>query len=396
MQTQEVPVQPTVNVTLVPNTEVLEELVVTALGIQRQKRDLGYSTVNIDAAELNQAKSLSVATGLQGKVAGLNISSLNSGVFDDVKINMRGIRSLTGNNNPMLLLDGVPVGLGLLNTLNPNDVESVNVLKGTSAASIYGPDARNGVIVITTKAGSKEGKPTIIVSNATQLSNISFFPKFQTSFGSGGYGDYIPYENWSWGPEFDGSEVILGEELPDGSKQMVKYQNIKNNRKDFFNTGVTVQNDVSYSAKDFYLSIQDAIVNGIVPDDENRRTGVRLNASQTYNKFTATFNSNYIQSNYNVFDNNAMGDYYAANNVGLNGGLMNLIFSTPANVPLTSYKDFVNNPFAQYNNYFNRYGINPYIALDTWRRKGKDQNLITSLDLKLSPFEWLDLIIVQL
>lgn len=391
MRTQEVPVQPTVNVTLVSDTEVLDELVVTALGIQRQKRDLGYSTVNIDAEELNQAKSLSVATGLQGKVAGLNISSLNSGVFDDVKINMRGIRSLTGNNNPMLLLDGVPVGLGLLNTLNPNDVESVNVLKGTSAASIYGPDARNGVIVITTKAGSKEGKPTIVVSNATQLSNISFFPKFQTSFGSGGYGDYIPYENWSWGPEFDGSEVILGEELPDGSKQMVKYQNIKNNRQDFFNTGVTVQNDVSYSAKDFYLSIQDAIVNGIVPDDENRRTGVRLNASQTYNKFTATFNSNYIQSNYNVFDNNAMGDYYAANNVGLNGGLMNLIFSTPANVPLTSYKDFVNNPFAQYNNYFNRYGINPYIALDTWRRKGKDQNLITSLDLKLSPFEWLDL-----
>lgn len=391
MKTQEVPVQPTVNVTLVSDMEVLDELVVTALGIQRQKRDLGYSTVNIDAAELNQAKSLSVATGLQGKVAGLNISSLNSGVFDDVKINMRGIRSLTGNNNPMLLLDGVPVGLGLLNTLNPNDVESVNVLKGTSAASIYGPDARNGVIVITTKAGSKEGKPTIIVSNATQLSNISFFPKFQTSFGSGGYGDYIPYENWSWGPEFDGSEVILGEELPDGSKQMVKYQNIKNNRKDFFNTGVTVQNDVSYSAKDFYLSIQDAIVNGIVPDDENRRTGVRLNASQTYNKFTATFNSNYIQSNYNVFDNNAMGDYYAANNVGLNGGLMNLIFSTPGNVPLTSYKDFINNPFAQYNNYFNRYGINPYIALDTWRRKGKDQNLITSLDLKLSPFEWLDL-----
>jgi Outer membrane receptor proteins, mostly Fe transport len=391
MQTQEVPVQPTVNVTLVSDTEVLDELVVTALGIQRQKRDLGYSTVNIDAEELNQAKSLSVATGLQGKVAGLNISSLNSGVFDDVKINMRGIRSLTGNNNPMLLLDGVPVGLGLLNTLNPNDVESVNVLKGTSAAAIYGPDARNGVIVITTKAGSKEGKPTIIVSNATQLSNISFFPKFQTSFGSGGYGDYIPYENWSWGPEFDGSEVILGEELPDGSKQMVKYQNIKNNRQDFFNTGVTVQNDVSYSAKDFYLSIQDAIVNGIVPDDENRRTGVRLNASQTYNKFTATFNSNYIQSNYNVFDNNAMGDYYAANNVGLNGGLMNLIFSTPGNVPLTSYKDFVNNPFAQYNNYFNRYGINPYIALDTWRRKGKDQNLITSLDLKLSPFEWLDL-----
>ena len=391
MMTQEVPVSARVNVTLTTDTEVLEEVVVTALGIQRQKRDLGYSTVNIDAEELNQAKSVSVATGLQGKVAGLNISSLNSGVFEDVKINLRGIRSLTGNNNPMLLLDGVPVALGLLNTLNPNDVESINVLKGTSAASIYGPDARNGVIVVTTRTGSKEGKPDIVVSNSTQFNSVSFFPKFQTSFGSGGYGEYIGYENWSWGPAFDGSEVLLGEELPDGTKQMVPYQNVPNNRKDFFATGVTMQNDVSYASKDFYLSLQDANITGIVPDDVNRRTGIRLNASQTHKNFKVTFNTNYVQSNYDVFDNNAMSDYYSANNVGLNDGLMNLIFSTPAHVPLTSYKDYVNNPFAQYNNYFNRYGINPYIALDTWRRTGKDQNLVSSLDFKLSPFKWMDL-----
>ena len=389
-QTQEVPVTANPRIVLVQDTELLEEVVVTALGIQRQKRSLGYSTVSIDAGELNQAKSLSVATGLQGKVAGLNIASLNSGVFEDVKINLRGIRSLTGSNNPMLLLDGVPVGLGLLNTLNPNDVENINVLKGTSAAAIYGPDARNGVIVVTTKAGSKDASPDITISNSTQFNTVSFFPKFQTSFGSGGYGEYIGYENWSWGPEFDGSEVLLGEQLPDGSKQMVPYANIPNNRKDFFNTGITMQNDISYAAKDFYLSIQDAQISGVVPEDENRRTGVRLNASRTYKNFKVNFNTNYIQSNYNVFDNNAMGSYYAANNVGLNGGLMNLIFSTPANVPLTSYKDFINNPYAQYNNYFNRYGINPYIALDTWRRTGKDQNLITSLDFSLSPFKWLD------
>lgn len=371
--------------------KVLDEIVVTALGIERQKRDLGYSTVSIKNEELTQAKTVTVATGLQGKVSGLNIASLNSGVFDDVKINLRGIRSLTGNNNPMLLLDGVPVGLGLINSINPNDVESVNVLKGTSAAAIYGPDARNGVIVVTTKAGSKDSKPTVTFSHSTQVSKIALFPKFQTSFGSGGYGGYIPYENWSWGPAFDGSEVDLGEELEDGSIQKVTYSPIKNNRQNFFNTGLTTQNDLSYSAKNFYLSIQDANIKGVVPDDVNRRTGVRLNASQTYKKFTATFNTNYIQSNFDVFDNNAMGDYYAANNVGLNGGLMNLIFSTPANVPLTSYKDFESNKFATYNNYFNRYGINPYIALDTWRERGKDQNLISSLDLKLELFKWLDL-----
>ena len=391
MISQEVAPATNLEIVLVTDAKTLDELVVTALGIQRQKRDLGYSTTNINSEELTQAKSVSVATGLQGKVAGLNIASLNNGVFEDVKINLRGIRSLTGNNNPMLLLDGVPVGLGLLNSINPNDVESVNVLKGTSAAAIYGPDARNGVIVVTTKAGSKTDKPEITISNSTQFNNVSFFPKFQTEFGSGGYGSYIPYENWSWGPAFDGTEVELGEKLTDGSVQKVIYSPIKNNRQNFFNTGVTMQNDVSYSAKNFYMSIQDANIKGVVPDDVNRRTGIRMNATQTYKKFTAAFNTNYIQSNYNVFDNVAMGDYYSANNVGLNDGLMNLIFSTQANVPLTSYKDFKNNPFAQYNNYYNRYGINPYIAMDTWRRTGKDQNLVTSLDLKLAATDWLDL-----
>ena len=390
MISQEVVPGTNLNIVLVTDTKTLDEVVVTALGIQRQKRDLGYSTTNINSEELTQAKSVSVATGLQGKVAGLNIASLNNGVFEDVKINLRGIRSLTGNNNPMLLLDGVPVGLGLLNTINPNDVESVNVLKGTSAAAIYGPDARNGVIVVTTKAGSKTDKPEITISNSTQFNNVSFFPKFQTEFGAGGYGSYIPYENFSWGPAFDGSEVEIGEKLTDGSVQKGIYSALKNNRQNFFNTGVTMQNDVSYSAKNFYLSIQDANIKGVVPDDKNRRTGVRMNATQTYKKFTAAFNTNYIQSNYNVFDNVGMGDYYSANNVGLNDGLMNLIFSTQANIPITSYKDFKNNPFAQYNNYYNRYGINPYIAMDTWRRTGKDQNLVTSLDLKLAATDWLD------
>ncbi len=380
-----------IDVKMEQETERLEQVVVTALGIKRQKRDLGYSTVNVTNRELVKARALNVAVGLQGKVPGLNITGLNSSVFEDVKINLRGIRSLTGDNNPMLLLDGVPVALGFLSSLNPNDIESVNVLKGTSAAAIYGPDARNGVIVVTTKVGAEGAKPEITISNSTQFSQVSMFPKFQTEFGSGGYGDYIPYENWSYGPAYDGSEVVLGETLPDGSVQKVKYSPIKNNRRKFFKTGMTMQNDVSYLAKDFFLSVQDALIKGVVPNDRNRRTGIRLNASKTYKIFTVNFNSNYIQSNYDVFDDTAMSDYYSANNVGLNDGLMNLIFSTQAHVPLTSYKDYKNNAFATYDNYYNRYGINPYIALDTWRRKGKKQDLITSIDFKLSPTGWWDI-----
>src|SRR5262245_60256241 len=210
-------------VSLEAKVNVMTEVVVTALGIQRQKKELGYSTARVSSAELTKAKAVNVANGLQGKVSGLNITTVNNGVFEDVKINLRGIRSLTGNNNPMLLLDGMPVSLGYLSSLNPNDINDINVLKGSSAAAIYGPDARNGVLVVTTKRGSRNDVPIVTVSNSTQLSSVSFYPKFQYQFGSGGYGDYIPYENWSWGPEFDGTVRDLGRPLEDGSQQKVVY-----------------------------------------------------------------------------------------------------------------------------------------------------------------------------
>ncbi|HSC53985.1 MAG TPA: SusC/RagA family TonB-linked outer membrane protein [Phnomibacter sp.] len=386
--TKEVKATEKLTVSLKTEVSNLSEVVVTALGIQRQKKDLGYAATKVSNAEMTRANAVNVANGLQGKVSGLNVASINNGVFEDVKINLRGIRSLTGNNNPMLVVDGMPISLGYLSSINPNDIQDVNVLKGTSAASIYGPDARNGVLVVTTKKGVAD-KPVITLSSSAQFQKVSFFPEFQTKFGSGGYNDYTPYENWSWGPAFDGSEVELGHQLPDGSVQKVPYSPT-NAREEFFNTGTVLQNDISFAAKDFYLSVQDAVIRGIVPDDKNRRTGVRLNATKEYAKFKAKFNVNYIQQNYNVFDDAAMADYNAANNVGLNQGLMNLIFNTPAQVPITSYKDFINNPFAEFNGYFNDYGLNPYFAIDNWRRKGTTSDLIASIDLGYKVAPWMD------
>lgn len=358
----------------------LEEVVVTALGIQRQRKDLGYSTAKVSNSELTQSAPVNVANGLQGKVSGLNVTSVNNGVFEDVKINLRGIRSISGNNNPMLLLDGVQTDLNFLSSINPQDIQDVTILKGASGAGIYGPDARNGVIVVTTKRGGSRTTPTITLSRTTQFSTISMFPKFQNEFGSGGSGSYIPYENWSWGPAFDGSMIELGSPLTDGTQQMVPYQ-ANNSRKEFWNTGLTNQTDVSFGVKDFYLSFQDAVIKGIVPNDKNRRTGIRLNSDKTYGKFKAGLSINYIQQNYNVFDDAAMGTYNANNNVGLNNGLLNLIFNTPAHVPITSYQDFNNNPFAKYDTYFNHYGLNPYIALDNWRREGVRDDVLANLDL---------------
>ncbi|WP_066830803.1 SusC/RagA family TonB-linked outer membrane protein [Rufibacter ruber] len=385
--------QTTVNVRLAVDARQLGEVVVTALGIERQKKEVGYAATTVTEEVITRATPVNVAHGLQGKVSGLNINSVNNGVFENVKINLRGIRSLTGNNNPLLLLDGVPTSISYLSSINPNDIESVTVLKGASGAALYGPDARNGVIVLNTKKGSLDEKPVVTVSHSTQLQRISFFPKFQESFGSGGSGEYIPYENWSWGPAFDGSTVELGHEFDDPATGQPTVQTTtyspKNDRKKFFNTGVTMQNDVSFALKDFYLSLQDAKINGIVPDDENRRTGVRLNTAREYGKFRAGFNVNYIQQNYNVFDDASMAAWNTANNVGLNSGLMNLIFNTPAHVPLTSYKDFNNNPYAQYNTYFNDYGLNPYFAIDNWRLDGRREDLISNLDFGFKATDWL-------
>jgi TonB-linked SusC/RagA family outer membrane protein len=366
------------------------EVVVTALGINRQKKELGYASTRVNSEELTKAKAVNVANGLQGKVSGLNITSVNNGVFEDVKINLRGIRSLLGNNNPMLLLDGVPVALGNLSSLNPNDIADVNVLKGTSAAAIYGPDAVNGVIVVSTKKGTRTGNPVVNVGHSTQVSRISFFPEFQYEFGSGGYGDYIPYENWSWGPAYDGNPVEIGRHLPDGSVQVVPYTPLRKEKEKFFNTGVTIQNDVSLSAKDFFISVQDAIIKGIVPDDRNRRTGIRLNTGKEYGKFRIQFNTNYIQTNYNVFDDDGMGAWNAANNVGLNNGLMNLIFNTPAHIPLRSYKNFETDPFSTYTGFFNDYGLNPYFAMDNWRQFGKNDDLLTNVEMGLKATSWLN------
>lgn len=369
--------------------EAGQEVIVTGvLGLSARKRDLGYATTVVSNRAVNQANTINIANGLQGKVAGLNVTTINSGVFETVKINLRGIRSLTGSNNPMLLLDGVPTAISYLSSLNPNDIEDVNVLKGTSAAAIYGPDARNGVIVVVTKKGTR-GAPVVTYGYSAQFQNVSFYPKFQTKFGSGGYGEYIPYENWSWGPAYDGSIKEVGYELEDGSIQKLPYSPT-NDREKFFNTGLLSQHNLSFSAQDFYLSVQDAAIKGIVPDDENRKTGIRMNTSKTYGMFKASFDVNYIQSNYSVFDDGAMGDYNAGLNVGLNNGLMNLIFNTPAHIPLTRYKDFRNDPYATYDGYFTNYGHNPYFAIDNWRRKGKKQDLLSNLTLNLKPTDWLE------
>jgi TonB-dependent SusC/RagA subfamily outer membrane receptor len=268
----------------------LQEVVVTALGVQKQPKELGYSVARVKNSELTQARVTNLQNGLVGKVSGLNISTVNNGVFANTRIVLRGIRSLTGNNQPLLVVDGSPISLDFINTINPNDVESVNILKGANSAALYGPEGVNGVIVVTTKKGTSRSKPQITVSNTTMFEKVAFLPKLQHSFGSGSsynqYGDgvYDPIENQSWGAKFDGRDTIIGREFEDGTIYKVPFKYLEDEKKNFFNTGITMQNDVSFNAGDeksnFYLSLQDVTIKGVVPQDEARRTTFRINAGK--------------------------------------------------------------------------------------------------------------------
>ncbi len=154
------------------------KLVVSAFGIKRNADEIGAAVTKVDGGLITQAKATNAASALSGKVAGLQINTVNAGVNPDVRVILRGNRSFLGNNQALLVLDGVPVNLAYLSTLNPNDIESMNVLKGGNAAALYGSEAANGVIVVTTKSGSRD-KTIIQFSNTITFDKVSFFPNFR-------------------------------------------------------------------------------------------------------------------------------------------------------------------------------------------------------------------------
>lgn len=370
-------------VSLVKKAGDLQEVVVTtALGVRKQPRELGYSTAKVTNKEFTQASAVNVQNGLTGKVSGLNVATTNNGVFSDTRITLRGIRSLTGNNQPLLVLDGSQVALGQLNNLNPNDIDDITILKGASAASLYGPDGVNGVIFVKTKRGTKSGAPMVQVSNSTQWESVLFLPDFQKRFGSGssvdpatGIGVYDPIENQQYGDEFDGQIRPIGKALPDGSFVEIPYAYKKNGRRNFFETGVTLQNAISYSAKDFYLSAQDVDIKGTLGGDKNRRTTFRFNSGKEYGRLKANFNISYTRGQYDVA---GVSPYWE-------------VFNTPGHIDLGVYKDWRNDVKSSPNHYFNEYYQNPYFIKDRSRNKGNSDDIFAQAELVFKVNSWLGL-----
>ena len=311
------------NVVLSVSEEVLEDVVVTALGIKKSKKALSYAVSEIKGDELAGIKEANIINTLSGKVAGVQVSSNSTGPSGSTRVIIRGNNSLTGNNQPLYVIDGVPMdnsNLGSagmwggqdlgdgISSINPDNIESMTVLKGASAAALYGNRAQNGVILITTKSGKNvEGVKVELSSNTTFETPLSGFDDIQTEYGSGSRGDYpktkdeaLQFGRSSWGAKMEGQEDRV---IFDGTKK--PYKNYGNNYYKFNRVGYTSTNTVSFlggksGIGNFLFAVSRMDNQAMVPNSNMNRNNFNLRLSSSfYDDFSIDAKINYINENVN-------------------------------------------------------------------------------------------------
>ncbi len=341
MRTQEIGVSSNVNIRLLADTQNLDEVVVTAMGISKEKKALGYAVQDVKSDELTQAASTSLASAMQGKVSGVDIISSSGMPGASSKITIRGSRSFTGDNTPLYVVDGMPIastadvstgssvsGTDFANRavdLDPNDIESINILKGQAASALYGMRAANGVIVITTKSGkgAKKGKPQISFSTNLSFDKVSTMPDLQKTYAQGSNGRFNPNASTSWGPKISdladdptyggNTDNKYTQQYGMHSGQYYVLQRAKagldpwatpqayNNAEDFFETGYTWSNSVnvaqSFDRGNYSFSLGNTTSDGIVPSTGMDRYNAKLaGEAKLHENWDTGFNGNFISS----------------------------------------------------------------------------------------------------
>ncbi len=379
----------------------LGEVVVTgAQGIKKADREVGYATTLITGASANIAEPTDPINGLTGKVAGLVIQQTDAGINPTIRVTLRGNRSALGNNEALFVVDGSPVPAAVVENLNPDDIDTYTVLAGSGAAALYGSEASNGAIVITTKKGTAGAKPIITYNNSVTLSQVANLPKLQGNYGEyGGEGspfvnpltslpEDVPFENQNYGPPFNGSIQDIGTPLNSltGPEQTTAYTAQKTPPiKAFFNTGVNEQNDISLRQGDannyFGFSARNTNQTGIVPLDAANLTNVRASGKKTYGIFSIEYSGNYTRQVFSQFWQQPDGS-----------GLYDNLLQFPAEYNIKNFQD-VNNPTGpgNENNYFSAYSWNPYWGIYNSRYTTNIDQLQGFLNLGLSPTKWLDI-----
>ncbi len=292
--------QTIINVTLAEGV-ALSEIIVTALGISRERKSLSYAAQTIQGGQLTQVRDANFVNTLQGKVAGLVVTSASSGVGGATRVNLRGNRSIQSSNNALFVVDGVPVdnstpgqvgndfggynGSDGVANINPDDIESINVLKGAAASVLYGSRAANGVILITTKKGSA-GAISVDVNSGAQFDAPLTLPYLQNEYGQGNGGVFGARASASWGPKMNNQAVI---DWTGKAQGMVPQPN---NVSDFFQIGTSFNNSVGIKGGSekvhSYFSFTNNQVSGIVPRNTLDRNTINLRISTNLSKKFST------------------------------------------------------------------------------------------------------------
>ncbi|WP_339866462.1 SusC/RagA family TonB-linked outer membrane protein [uncultured Algoriphagus sp.] len=297
--------QSTIDAQLTDDVTQLNEVVVTALNVEREKKTLGYATQEVTSDNLRVARETNLNEALAGKVSGVQVISGSGAKFGEAAVRIRGVRGF-GSNSPLYVVDGIPTSDP--STINMDNVQSINVLKGANASALYGSRARDGVILITMKK-AKSGRMNVDFNNTTTFENVSVMPKYQNEYG-GGYsqefqtfnfnpatddpalagldGAMIPefYADESWGPRMSGQQVAQWDAFTPGTDtygQTRPWSPNPDNVKNFFETGVSLQNSLSISKAGEGYNITGTLSNvnrsGVLPNTKQEKTFLNLNAT---------------------------------------------------------------------------------------------------------------------
>ena len=392
MKAVDVTAKDNMRVVLEPLNTTLGEVVVTAMGIKRSAKALGFSATAVKGDEIAAARTNDIMSSLAGKVAGVQISSSSSDPGSSKSVIVRGISSLGSTNQPLYVIDGVPLNNSTVSTdrdlnrgydfgngasaVNPDDVESMTILKGAAATALYGSRAANGVILITTKTGKKAQKGLGIEYNGgMQWETLLRLPQMQNDFGMGWYGNKTDNENGSWGPRFDGSWLRYGA-VYEGTQNFKSYVPIKNNVRDFFDTGYRYSNSVSLNGatdvSNFFLSLSQISQDGIIPTN-----------ADSYNKYTFSARASHKVNNLTF--STSLNYAYQRNNFVSTGqkssSMYNNVMQTPRDISIVELKD-LNNPFNTPGYYYTPYGVtNPYYVLNNFKNEFESDRFYGKLQL---------------
>lgn len=392
-----------IDVVMEPDVMKIDEVVVTAIGIPKKEKSLGYSTTKVSGEELTKAKPTSAMNALEGKIAGVNITTASSNPGASTRVISRGFTTLSGSNQVLYVVDGIPIDNSSFgstslnggtdfgnkaNDINPEDIESITFLKGSSATALYGSRAANGVIVITTKkgpAGKGAGTKGANISYTTsfQLESVLKLPTYQNEFGEGFYGMPDLLENTSWGPRLDGKERVWGH-VVDNSQQLAKYEALENNVKDFFEIGKVFTNNVSITDGNdnmgYFLSFSNVRADGIFPTDVDqfkRNTVSARGSAKLRNNFNSSFSLNYIKKQSSFVP------------TGQDQSVYDNVMQTPRNISLLDLKDYKNNKFNTLDNYYSPYTLNPWFVLQEHGNKYNEDRVFGNVNLDYIFLPWL-------